>query len=435
MENSRLLPILGAAASLGLLAASLHLRRRHRLIADLPTTKASGVFIGLVELKGTAESEAPLVSHLGGRACVHFAWRVEERWSRTVTETYTDKDGNRQTRTRTESGWTQVAAGGQSQAFYLKDDTGAVLVRPEGARIEAEVDCDQTASRADPLYYSKGPAGAVPDSDHQRRFVETILPLHAAVFVVGHAQERPDVVAPEIAASKDAEMFLISTRSEEKVLRGYAAGSWVTWALGLGAAAGAAWGWAQPDAPQRATGMALAGAGAFGGLWLAGWTWMVFNSLVTLRQRVRQGWSLIEVQLQRRHDLIPRLATTVSALGAHEREVQTALAALRTQAEATPPGAVGPDPDGLTGTLRAVAEKYPALIAQPQFAALQTELVGTEQRIALARTYYNDLVTHFATRLERVPDGWVGRLGGMRAPPLLAGEAFERAPVVVSFAA
>jgi hypothetical protein len=66
---------------------------------------------------------------------------------------------------------------------------------------------------------------------------------------------------------------------------------------------------------------------------------------------------------------------------------------------------------------------------------LHRELVETEQRIALARTYYNDIATHYATRLEIVPDRFVARLRGLRPEPLLAAADFERAPVEVKFAA
>ena len=153
-----------------------------------------------------------------------------------------------------------------------------------------------------------------------------------------------------------------------------------------------------------------------------------------LRNRVRQGWSLIEVQLKRRHDLIPNLLAAVSALSGHERTVQTAIAALRAQFDATRPGVAGPDFAGLAGNLRAVVEAYPELVAHGEFARLHATLVETEQRIALARTYYNDIATHFATRLEQFPDRWVAGLGRMRAEPLLTAASFERAPVAVEFA-
>ncbi|MEO5961221.1 MAG: GIDE domain-containing protein, partial [Opitutaceae bacterium] len=229
-----------ACASLLLLWLSLHLRRRHRLLADLPTSKVHGVFIGLMELKGTAESEAPLRSHLAESSCVHYAFEVQEQWSRTVTETYTDKDGRMQTRTRHESGWTTVAQGSETQAFYLRDDTGVILIRPEGAKLEPLTVFDETVSRGHALYYAKGPPHSVADSDQRRRFVEHALPLHGPLYIVGQARERADIVAPEIARAPDVPLFLITARTEQSVQTRHAVWSWVWWALGLAAAAGAA---------------------------------------------------------------------------------------------------------------------------------------------------------------------------------------------------
>lgn len=426
---------LAALAALGLLTLSLHWRKRHRLLRDTPTSKTSGVFIGLVELQGIAEA-APataLRSHLAETACVHYGFRVEERWSRTVTETYTDAKGKSQTRTRHESGWKTVASGGDTIPFYLRDDTGVVLVRPEGAKIETAVLFSETVSRGDALYYGKGPDGAVAHSDGVRRFVEEGIPLHAPLFVVGQARERADVVAPEIAADRTAPLFLISTRTEEKVARGYGVGSWIVWILGLGAALGAGAAWRASFAHPAPLWPLLATGAAYLALWAATWAWMVYNSLVGLRERVRQAWSLIDVQLKRRHDLIPALVAALGGLREHEATVQTALAAARAQALATPPGIDGPDYQGLARSLRAVGERYPELNAAPAFRRLHDELVQTEQRIALARSYYNDIATHFATRLEQVPDRWVAALGRMQPRPLLGAADFERAAVSVDF--
>jgi hypothetical protein len=428
----------GGMLSLLLLGLSLRLRRKQRLLRDLPTSKTRGVFVGLVEVKGTAESEAPLCSFLAEQSCVQYRYTVEEHWSRTVTETHTDSSGKTQTSTREESGWKTVAEGSEASPFYLRDDTGAVLVRPEGAKIEPQTLFEKTVSRSDPLYYAKGPDVVVANSDHRRRFVEKALPLHAPLYIVGQARERADVVAPEIAASKEAAMFLISTRSEERVQKGFAIGSWIFWALGLLIAPGFLLiGLSQTPGAHGSPRLAQIPAAALVAyllLWGLSWVGMAYNSLVGLRQRVRQGWSLIDVQLKRRHDLIPNLAAAVSGLSQHERETQTTLAALRAQLTATPPGVAGPDFEGVAASLRAVVEKYPELIAQGGFARLQSELVETEQRIALARTYYNDIATQFATRLEQVPDRWVARLGAMRPEALLQAEGFERAPVPVKFA-
>jgi hypothetical protein len=161
---------------------------------------------------------------------------------------------------------------------------------------------------------------------------------------------------------------------------------------------------------------------------------MAFNSLVGLRNRVRTAWSLIDVQLKRRHDLIPRLVETVGALRTHEASTQTAVATLRNQLTATPPGVAGPDFSGCAPTLRAIAEAYPNLKSDTAFLRLQKELVETEQRIALARSYFNDIATFFNTRLEIVPDRWIAALGRMQPQALLAAADFERAAVQVKLA-
>lgn len=83
-------PWIGGALSFLCLWGSLRANRRRRLVDDLPTSKTTGVFIGLVELKGTAEVEQPLTSVLAAVPCVHYAWKAEEHWSRTVVESYTD---------------------------------------------------------------------------------------------------------------------------------------------------------------------------------------------------------------------------------------------------------------------------------------------------------------------------------------------------------
>ena len=225
------LPLIGSLLGLLGLAGAFRAGRRRRLVENLPTSKTTGVFIGLVELKGTAESASPLTSYLAEQPCVDYQWSVDEHWSRTVTETYTDSNGKTQTRTRHESGWTTVANGGEMIPFYLQDDCGVVLIRPEGAKLEPATMFDETVGRGDPLYYAKGPAGAVANSDHRRRFVEQGIPLHAPLYVMGQARERQDVVAAEIAQDRNAPMFLISTRSEEQISSGMKWGEQYGWII------------------------------------------------------------------------------------------------------------------------------------------------------------------------------------------------------------
>ena len=412
---------------------SIKAGRRRRLLDDTPTCKTTGVFIGMVELKGTAESEAPLRSYLAEHPCVFYQWSVEEQWSRIVTETYTDSDGKTQTRIRHESGWTSVASGGEQVPFYLQDDCGVVQIVPEGAELELTEMFSETCGRGDSLYYDKGPAGAVANSDHRRRFVEKGIPLHALVYVMGQARERSDIVAAEIAENKNASMFLISTRREEDISGGMA---FAFWGWGLGGAAillvglliAFSQGHREPPV-LLIVGIVL----VYLALWLGSWAWMVFNSIVGLRQRVKQAWSQVDVQLKRRQDLIPNLVTTVKGLKDYESKLQTEVATLRAQMTATPPGQPGADYSGIAPMLVAIEERYPELKAEESFLNLQKNLTDTEQRIALARGYFNEIATFYNTRLEVIPDRFLAALVRMQPQPLLQAESFERQPVEVKF--
>ncbi|MFM8470685.1 MAG: LemA family protein [Limisphaerales bacterium] len=430
------LPVIGCVLGLLCLLGALRAGKRRRLVDNLPTSKTTGVFIGLVELKGTAEIDSPLKSFLAECRCVHYSWGVEEEWERTVTETYTDSDGKTKTRTRTERGWTTVASGGEMIPFYLNDDCGSVLVRPEGAEIEALSVFDETCTSWDALYYGKGPAGGIMNSTGRRHFHEHAIPSHTPIYVMGQSREREDVVAPEIAADKTAPMFLISTRSEQQISSGFAWAFWGWLIFGLLLAVGGfVWrdGAEGRDLQQRWP-VYLLPAFGFGFMVALGWVWMVFNSLIDLRQRVRQGWAQVDVQLKRRFDLIPTLVATVTGLRDHEAKLQESIALLRAQQAATPPGVAGPDYAACTKVLVAVREAYPELTTGQAFLGLQKSLVDTEHRIALARGYFNEIATHYNTRLEVIPERFVAALGGLKLQPLMLANDFEREAVTVNFA-
>jgi len=426
--------ILGGLGALGCLIGAFRALRRKRLIDDVPTSKAQSVFIGLAELKGTAESEMPLTSYLAEHLCVYYDWQIDEHWSRTVHETYTDAKGHTQTRTRTESGWTEIDGSSQALPFYLKDDTGVVRIIPEGAAIHSMTVFNETCSPSSGLYYGKGPARSVPDSTHRRRFRETALPLHSMLYVMGQARERMDVAAAEIAYDKDAPMFVISTRTEKHLSTGYARWFRVWLILGLAAATGGTVGWSMlTNASIAWQQLAAAGCGFFLAL-LLGWILTVYNSLINLHHMVEQGWSQVDVQLKRRHDLIPNLVEAVRRYRSYESELQKLLAELRTQTEATPPGVVGSDFEGMAPILNVVIEQYPELKANESFLRLQQTLVDTEQRIALARDYFNNVATFYNTRLEIVPDRFVAALARLRPRALMTATNFERAPIRIGLA-
>jgi hypothetical protein len=427
---------IGCLAVLGCLIGAFRNFQRKRLIDDMPTSKTQGVFIGLTELKGTAESENPLTSYLAGIPCVLHSWKIEEHWSRTVHETYTDSKGHTQTRTRTESGWKQVSSGGQSAPFYLKDETGVLRIVPEGAAINSLTVFNETCRPDHSFYFGKGPAQEIANSDHRRRFHETAIPLHAMLYVMGQARERPDVVAAEVAHDKSAPVFLISIHSEKQISRGY--GFWFGFfvLLALVAALGSAAGWILFQKPASDAGNIpfIIAVAAFLAVLVTGWIWTVYNSLINLHHRVEQGWSQVDVQLKRRHDLIPNLVRTVEGYRNHESETQQLLADLRREALVPPPGVSNPDFKGLTPLLRVVIERYPDIQANESFMKLQNSLVDTEQRIALARDYYNDTVTFFNTRLAIIPDRFAASLARLKPQKLLIAADFERAPVRVKLA-
>ncbi len=428
-----LVAIGGAVLTLGCLIGLFRVYGRKRIIDDTPTSRAQGVFIGLTELKGTAESEAPLTTYLAGTQAVHYAWHVSEHWQRTVVETYTDSKGHAQTRTRTESGWKQVANGGGSQPFYLKDDTGVVRIVPEHASITGVETFDETVNRNDPLYFDKGPLQEVSNSTHRRRFHETAIPLHAKLYVMGQAREREDIAAAEIAADKAAPMFIISVKTERQVSAGYGRWAWFWGIVGLLLAVGTAAGAGLVSHSSGAIQLVIAGAAYLGAL-AAGWVWTTYNSLVNLHHRVEQAWSQVDVQLKRRNDLIPNLVQAVAGYRDYESGTQQLVTELRGQMTATAPGVAGPDFKGMAPMLRAVIERYPDLKANESFLRLQGSLVETEQRIALARDYFNDTATFFNTRLAIIPERYVAALARFRPRALMSATDFERAPVRVQLA-
>jgi LemA protein len=134
-----------------------------------------------------------------------------------------------------------------------------------------------------------------------------------------------------------------------------------------------------------------------------------YNRLVTLRQRVNEAYSDIDVQLKRRHDLIPNLVETVKGYAAHERQVFDEVT--RARADAVAAGARAPQERAqaenvLTGALRslfAVAEAYPQLQAVQEFKDLSENLTATEDKIAFARRFYNGQVRDYNTALQTFP--------------------------------
>ncbi len=168
------------------------------------------------------------------------------------------------------------------------------------------------------------------------------------------------------------------------------------------------------------------------------WFISVYNSLIKLRNRTDEAWSDIDVQLKRRYDLIPNLVNTVKGYAKHERELfekvtQARSAAMNAQTVKEQEQAE----NALSNTLKslfAVAENYPDLKANENFAKLQDELTDTENKIQAARRFYNGNVRDFNTKIQVFPNNMIaGMLGFKQYDFFEIEEATEREPVKVEF--
>jgi LemA protein len=146
-------------------------------------------------------------------------------------------------------------------------------------------------------------------------------------------------------------------------------------------------------------------------------TWLIFNGLVKKRTRTEEAWSEIEVELKRRHDLVPNLVFAVKGYAAHEQGTFDMVTRARSQAIAAgatgDPDRVAPAEDVLSGALRslfAVAENYPQLRAVESFLQLQDTLTSTEDKIEYARRYYNTSVRDYNIALRTFPRNTIAGL-------------------------
>jgi LemA protein len=185
------------------------------------------------------------------------------------------------------------------------------------------------------------------------------------------------------------------------------------------------------------------------GVVLIAWFGAMYNGLVNLRNRFRNAFAQIDVQLKRRHDLIPNLVETAKAFLAHERETLEAVITARNSAERARERAAADPGDaqamqgltsaeaGLSGVLGrffALSEAYPDLKSNQNMMQLSEELSTTENKIAFARQAYNDAVMRYNNKCEMVPSNLVAGMFGFKRAEFFEVEAEgERAPVKVQF--
>jgi LemA protein len=170
-----------------------------------------------------------------------------------------------------------------------------------------------------------------------------------------------------------------------------------------------------------------------------GWAIGTYNRLVRLRNQVDASWAQIDVQLKRRHSLIPNLVETVKGYAAHERGTLEAVVTARNAAVSVQGG--GParqaEAEGLLtqalGRLFALAEAYPDLKANQNFMSLQNELANTEDKIAYARQFYNSAIQTFNSAVQSFPTNLIAGMGSFHPRPYFEAVGGERADVNVRF--
>ncbi|MDD3301460.1 MAG: LemA family protein [Patescibacteria group bacterium] len=166
----------------------------------------------------------------------------------------------------------------------------------------------------------------------------------------------------------------------------------------------------------------------------------MYNGLITLKNRVDEAWSDIDVQLKRRHDLIPNLVETVKGYAAHESATLENVIKARNEAMSAQaggnPAEVEKAENALSSSLKtifALSESYPDLKANQNFLELQRELTDTEDKIMASRRFYNGNVRDFNTKLQVFPTNLFGKMLGFAARTFFEAAESEKAPVEVKF--
>ncbi|MBP04048.1 MAG: hypothetical protein CMA72_04610 [Euryarchaeota archaeon] len=280
----------------------------------------------------------------------------------------------------------------------------------------------RSCSPSDPLYHRKGPVGAIANSTHRRRFSESSLSPGDELYVLGSAKLREDVAQPMIAKNKEARYFVISSKSEAQIIRSKSLRAFFIFlfsffiALTVPVVAITAETGMEPQEvfvqyPEWVVFSGLVFLAVAGLFYLS----LLYNGLISVRNRLTHALGLIEIQLKRRYDLIPRLLECVKGISEYEREVHELVASTRSSAvggTGRGAGEIGEEMNqgaGLVGGLFALAESYPNLGADQNYASFMKELVDTEDRIALARVFYSDSLLAIQDRLLTFPDVLVAK--------------------------
>ncbi len=380
--------VLGLGA-LAWLVWTVRLRARQWRLDDVPTSECINVPVGFAEVNGRAQLEPPLASRATATPCAYYSWKLQEH-----------------RRSGKNSRWVTVESELRNPPFRVTDSTGAVWVDPRHAEL---IGVDEHVA-------------GVPGRSKKWRQVETRLDIDEPVYVIGPTRVRAESADVEFATEESSDEFIISDDAERKVRNKIAFAAWVSSAFGAIAAGLMFVVRAEPtfdsdgdpsvayhfvDTWARVWRFALVAVLVFVGTLLFSWFFRAYNRLVRVRGQAERAWSLISIELQRRHDLLTNLVTVVREYTEYEASVQEGLVVSRAVLPAAPElaraGMAEIGARAQRANLVALAERFPDLRAAEHFRALQDALTMSEDRVAAARSFYNDAVTVARDRRDVFP--------------------------------
>lgn len=390
------------------------LDRGRRRYADVPTTPAAAVFAGRNEVVGRAWVESPLTSRRVRAPCVWWEYVLEEEREHTRVVTSTDSKGNTTSRTERYRQFHEIErAGDRVGEIEVVDSSGSVLVRVDGAKVVPRQIHRVTFQREkEGGFFTR----MFDSATGEYRETEKAVVIGDLLFVVGEATLDPVRTVPIL--SRDV---LVSTGTERDRVRWWSVGTAVAVLAALGLVAASVAVAVSPRDPTDPVGWVPGVAVALVGLTVA-WGLTTYNRLRLVGQGVDRAKSLVDVQLRRRHDLIPALAEVV---GAHTDHEAALLASIAGERSSTADGSIAEQTAQLRQVL-AVGEAVPELRADESFADLRAELADTEDRIAATRTFYNDSLTLLRDRRAHLPSSLIARWIPQADDELFEADGFER---------
>ncbi|QXC63359.1 LemA family protein [Aquihabitans sp. G128] len=429
-----------AAAILGF--SALGAWRKKWEVDDTPTSTCRGVFVGRNEVVGQAVPVGQAITTpFSGTQAVWFQWHLERYRS--------DDDGG---------SWVTVEKRATAAPFWIQDDTGRILVRPRGAELESEQTlCNGLGRNFAPPYsrwqlrqwvlvgedvqerqrsladasfleqpvasswFKQGTAEPIWELKGRCRITEHVLRAGQPIYLLGDATPRTDATGLEFSGSAEGDL-MITTKSEEEVASSTGSTAQVSGFLAL--------------AISFAFGLLLSHA-VTGSIHLAWPIGLVaaellvlflitlvrnYNRQVTVKEQAAKAWSMIDVSLRRRADLLPNLAAVAEAYASHEQDVQATVAGLRADhalpatevlpQDATLVAAEASDRGqrGAAAQAVALAEAYPDLKANTVFVDLMRRITDAEESVASARTFYNDAINVLRDRRQQFPGNLFARM-------------------------